>query len=88
MGMYILFETVHYIDGTSTAQLCGTYDSFEDAHRVMYGIYKDELASDDEYDEDWCEVTDTFATCRGEGGFPRVIEWFIFDSGNPEPIVY
>ena len=84
--MFILFEIVAYYGGEGSAQLCGTYNTFEDAHATMYRLYHDELSSDERYDEDWCEVTDTFATVGGEDGFPRIMSWLIFDSDNPEQL--
>lgn len=84
--MFIVTEEVNYVDGTNATQLCGTYNTYEDAHRLLYTLYHDELASDSEYDDDWCEIQDDFAIVGGEGGFPRVMKWFLFDSDNPKTI--
>lgn len=80
--MFIVIENVEYVDGARTTQLCGTFNYFWEAHELMYGLYQDELGSDDEYDEDCCEVQDAFAIVSGEGGFPRTLSWFVFDSDN------
>lgn len=84
--MFIVFETVEYVNGERSAQLCGTFNTFEDAHRLMYELYHDELESDELYDEEWCEVEDDCAVVRGETEFPRVIFWYLFDSDNPKQI--
>lgn len=84
--MHILVEVVDYFDGERSVQLCGTYEDYEDAQRVMYTLYKDELASDNEYDEDYCHINSNFATCGGEDWFPRVMSWYLFDSDNPKVI--
>lgn len=81
--MFIVIENAEYVDGAHTTQLCGTFNGFEEAHKLMYELYHGELDSDDEYDEDCCEVQDDFAIVSGEGGFPRTLSWFVFDSDNP-----
>lgn len=86
--MYILVETTEYVDGERRIQLCGTYNDFKAAQSVMTDIYTDELRSDDEYNEDCCELIDGFASVGGEGGFPRKVSWFVFDSDNPIQFVY
>ena len=84
--MFVLFERVEYCDGTITAQLCGTFNYFEEAHSLMYWLYHDELASDEMYDEEYCEIRDDRAILSGENKLPRQMEWYVFDSDSPEQI--
>jgi len=84
--MFIVIEVAEYVNGERSAQLCGTFNDFEEAHRLMYGLYRDELESDEEYDEEWCEIEDDCALVRGATEFPRAIFWYVFDSDNPRQI--
>lgn len=84
--MFIVFEMGEYIDGSRTSQLCGTFNDYKTAHALMSGLYHDEIASDEEYVEEFCELRDDHAYVTGENGFPRTMTWFLFDSDNPKQI--
>lgn len=80
--MFIVIETNEEFDGTREVSLRGTFNHFEDAHALMYSLYKEAFDSCEDYDEDWCEIYDNKAIV-GEEFRPLCTAWYVFDTDNP-----